>query len=107
MTPFAPPRGQVCETCFFWQEWPAPNDRGERVGACRAFPAPFNGRTEMSAGFYCGHWRGNASVRCGGCRWYNKSECPRTLVCPDDSPLDRYTPFAEAFPCERYEEAEK
>ena len=101
---FTPPTGQACKNCRCFDPHGADAiGLSAEMGLCQA-----DRRHEaMANDDWCWRWHGNADVRCGGCRWYNKSECPRTLVCPDDSPLDRYTPFAEAFPCERYEEAEK
>jgi len=100
---FKPPKGQSCANCLCYEPEPA-NTSTKMIGRCYAsLPT-----REAFALCWCGHWRGNAEVRCGGCKWLGHGRCPRTVAIEPCGERGNVTEFAAttrvAFPCNRYEE---
>ena len=101
---FKPPKGQSCANCACLDahpEWKIGTD-----GYCLIAPPAADEEEPLMVLLqdWCGHWRGNASVRCGGCKHFQDMECPRETWGPPDSEEEPFAVAPEAFACERYEE---
>jgi len=100
-------RGQSCENCLCFDTATADAiGMSSEMGICKA------ARTTIfsAADEWCGHWRGNAEVRCGACKWFGRGECPRTVSIEPVGERGNIKFFAQAteiaFPCERWETPE-
>jgi hypothetical protein len=109
MSEFAPPKGQKCGNCICCEPDPAmlpvaeSTCRSRMIDLCGTQDDPGCTPPAVMLSSWCGHWRGSAEVRCGGCGHHHSYRCPRMRnsgekltvwgTCSDD-----------AFACERWEE---
>ena len=100
---FKPPKGQSCANCACLDahpEWKIGTD-----GYCLIAPPAADEEEPLMVLLqdWCGHWRGNAEVRCGDCKWYEAVECPICAVLPKGATVPDYM---RTFACERWESQE-
>ena len=105
---FNPPHGKSCANCANiipegYVFSPAPTDGSALDDACAA--GPYLALCPKRR--HCGHWRGSADVRCGGCKWrvpIKESPCPRMRF--DAYRTHPTRPVETAFACSRWEAAD-
>jgi hypothetical protein len=125
MSEFAPPKGQKCGNCICCEPDPAmlpvaeSTCRSRMIDLCGTQDDPGCTPPAVMLSSWCGHWRGSAEVRCGGCKWYKQTECPRFRVVDGNATFKGKgtrgpvyashhsgieCPMPQAFACERWEE---